>query len=305
MHLILFSIAGLAVIGVAGTWVLAGSLVEPVRVAVGDAPSELPAQTISLESASGARIVGWHIPADDSRGVVVLAHPYLGSRLDMLNRARLLHRHGYSIVMVDLQAHGESSGDRVTIGHLERHDVETAVNFAKEQHPGEPLGVVGFSMGGAATLLSNVSGIDALVLEAAYPTIRLAILNRVKAKVGRAAFLPAQLLMMQFRPRMGISHTEMRPIDHLPHVDCPVFIMSGTADPHTTVGDTESMFAAATEPKQLWMVDGAGHEDLYDFAPDEYEARLLRFLEESLQTGDAPVGGSPAGEANRLEQSSF
>jgi len=295
MHLILFSIAGLAVIGVAGTWVLAGSLVEPVRVVVGDPPGELPAKVITLASESGVDIVGWHIPADDSRGVVMLAHPYRGSRLDMLNRAQLLHRHGYSIVMVDLQAHGESPGERVTIGHLERHDVESAVQYAREHHPDEPLGIVGFSMGGAATLLSSVKAIDALVLEAAYPTIRTAILNRAKAKVGRAAFLPARMLMMQFRPRMGISHTEMRPIDHLPHVDCPVFIMSGTADPHTTVADTESMFAAATEPKQLWMVEGAGHEDLYDFAPDEYEARLLKFLDESLRAGDIPVGTFAAG----------
>jgi len=300
MQLLVISIAGLVIIAFAGTWMIAGSLVAPLRIAVGAPPEDLPATAISLESDSGENIVGWHIPADEQCGVIVLAHPYRGSRLDMLNRARLLHRHGYSIVMVDLQAHGESPGERVTIGHLERHDVVSAVNYAKQHHPGEPLGIVGFSMGGAATLLSKVTGIDGLVLEAAYPTIRLAILNRVKAKVGRAAFLPAQMLLLQFAPRMGVSHTEMRPIDHLPHVDCPVFIMAGTADPHTTVADTESMFAAAAEPKRLWMVEGAGHEDLYDFAPDEYESRLLRFLDEFLRGGAAAVATAAVSARNTL-----
>jgi fermentation-respiration switch protein FrsA (DUF1100 family) len=289
MSLILALIFGLVVVGLAGTWVIAGMLVEPLRIAIGDPPTDLPAQYITLNSGSGADIVGWHIPSDQQRGVIVLAHPYRGSRLDMLNRARLLHRHGFSIVMVDLQAHGESPGERVTIGHLERHDVASAIDYATEQHPGEPLGVIGFSMGGAATLLSKATGIDALVLEAAYPTIQLAIRNRVKVLVGGASFVPTLLLLMQFRPRLGISPAAMRPIDHLPHVSCPVLIMSGTADLHTTVADTESMFAAASEPKQLWMVEGAGHEDLYDFAPDEYEARLLRFLNASLQADGSPV----------------
>ena len=289
MHLILALISGLVVVGIAGTWAVAGRLVEPLRIAIGAPPADLPAQSITLNSGSGADVVGWHIPSVQQRGVIVLAHPYRGSRLDMLNRARLLHRHGFSVVMVDLQAHGESPGERVTIGHLERHDVASAINYAQEHHPNEPLGVIGFSMGGAATLLSKAPGIDALVLEAAYPTIQLAIRNRVKVLVGRVSFVPALLLMMQIRPRLGVSPAAMRPIDQLPHVDCPVLIMSGTADPHTTVADTEAMFAAASEPKQLWMVEGAGHEDLYDFAPDEYEARLLRFLNASLQSRGSPV----------------
>jgi uncharacterized protein len=301
MFILAVFIFGLLLICIVATWIIAGSLVAPHRVAVGNPPTDLPVAAIMLDSASGGGIVGWSIPAGQKRGVIVLVHPYLGSRLDMLNRARFLYLHGYSVVMVDLQAHGESPGDRVTIGHLERHDVVSAVNYAKQHHPQEPLGVIGFSMGGAATLLSKVTGIDALVLEATYPTIHRAIFNRVKAKFGRAASLPTQLLMMQFRPRMGVSHTQLRPIDHLPHVNCPVFIMSGTADPHTTIADTESMFAAASEPKQLWMVEGAGHEDLYDFAPEEYELRVLRFFEESLCNGPVAVATDTFGTEETLE----
>ena len=66
------------------------------------------------------------------------------------------------------------------LGYLERHDVEAAVEYARNRHPNEPLALIGFSMGGAATLLSSVTEIQGLVLEAVYPTIRATILNRAR-----------------------------------------------------------------------------------------------------------------------------
>jgi len=264
--------------------IVSARLVAPWPLAISDLPEDLSGESIVLDSESGSQLPGWYLPAKDSRAVVVLVHPYRGSRLSMLNRARLLIQHGCSVVMTDLQAHGESKGDRITLGYLERHDVEAAVEYARKRHPNEPLALIGFSMGGAATLLSSVTEMQGLVLEAVYPTIRAAILNRARRQLGRWYRLPAELLLLQVRPRMGVPPSFFRPIDRLPSVDCPVFIMGGTADPHTTAEDTKSMYAAARAPKQLWMVDGAVHEDLYDFAPREYEQRLLQFLEDSLQS---------------------
>jgi fermentation-respiration switch protein FrsA (DUF1100 family) len=249
---------------------------------VGDPPADLPATTITLDSRSGGSIAGWHIRSVDHRGVIVLLHPYRGSRLAMLNRARLLYTEGYSVVMVDFQAHGESPGDRVTIGFLERHDVKAAVDFAKTLHPNEPIGVIGFSMGGAATLLASPLEVDAIVLESVYPDIATAVRNRVQAKLGTFAALPTQLLLMQMKPRMGISVSEMRPIARLAEVGCPIFIMSGTVDAHTTATDTRAMFETAVEPKQLWMVEGANHEDLHEFDTSEYEQRVLQFFQQHL-----------------------
>lgn len=248
-------------------------------------PADLPADSITLNSESGSCLVGWHIPSKQKRGVIVLAHPYQGSRLDMLNRARLLHSQGYAVVMTDLQAHGESPGENVTVGYLERHDITAAVGFAKNHHPGEPIGILGFSMGGAATLLATPLNVDAIVLESVYSSIESAVQNRVAVKLGALAALPTKILLMQLKPRMGISVANLRPIDWLPKIGCPIFIMSGADDPHTTAEETHAMFEAANEPKEFWMVEGAGHQDLYDFSPAVYRTRLLSFFTRHLGTG--------------------
>ncbi len=123
-------IAGLIV-----SWIVAGELVSPQPRIIGDAPSELNATSFRIASESGATISGWHTQAESSRGVIVLIHGIRGSRLTMLERARWLHDTGYSTVMIDLQAHGESSGDQITVGHLEKYDVRAAVEYARLKHP--------------------------------------------------------------------------------------------------------------------------------------------------------------------------
>jgi fermentation-respiration switch protein FrsA (DUF1100 family) len=80
--------------------------------------------------------------------------------------------------------------------------------------------------------------------------------------------------------RLGISANDLRPIDHIANVDCPVLIMSGEKDRQTRQEDTETLFSRAQSPKQLWFVPKAGHIDLHKAARSEYESRVLAFLEQ-------------------------
>ena len=273
----------LFVVGLVASWIVAGRLVAPQRCVIGDPPADLPARPISLVSDSGSTIAGWHVPSDTREGVIVLLHPIRGSRLSMLERARLLYAAGYSIVMIDLQAHGESPGTHMTIGYLEQHDARAAVEFARQQHPNESIGVVGVSLGGASTLLASPLGIDALVLESVYPNINDAVHNRVAAKLGLLSTIPAELLLVHLKPRLGISPSQLRPIDHLPNVACPVYLISGTDDHRTTANETKEMFSAARQPKEMWLVDGAAHEDLYRASAVEYKSRVLTFFNQHMR----------------------
>ena len=69
----------------------------------------------------------------------------------------------------------------------------------------------------------------------------------------------------------------------------PLLVASGTADHLTTCRETQALFKRASEPKQLWMVDGAAHVDLERFSPDHYWNIVLPFLSAHLRT----VGSEP------------
>ena len=256
---------------------------------IGSPPADLAAEEITIASGSGETLRGWFLSGRPGRGGVILMHGIRGTRLSMVERARMLHDSGFSILLFDFQAHGESSGKRITFGHLEALDAAAAVAFARRRLPGEKIGVVGTSLGGAAALLGpSPLPVDALVLEAVYPDIEIATANRISAYLGRrvgsvVAPVVVPLFTRLMPPILDVSFTELRPIDHIADVHAPILIASGTRDTRTTVPETIAMFDRAREPKLIWLVEGAGHVDLERFAPDAYRAHVLSFLADRLQ----------------------
>lgn len=263
-------------------WMVGGTLVAPACRTVGPPPTDLPFVATTLDSKSGSKIATWYLPTENATATVVLLHGIRADRRAMLHHTKLLHGSGYAVVMIDMQAHGESPGEHITIGHLESHDVCAAVDFAREQNPGHRIGVIGRSLGGAATLLAEDLNIDAAVLESVYPTVNEAVHNRVAIRMGRLSHLVAPALLCQLRPRLGVSPGELRPIDHVSNIGCPVMIVAGALDEHTTLDETRRIFEAASEPKGLSIFQSAKHVDLLSHNPEQYQRDVLVFLDKHL-----------------------
>jgi len=119
-------------------------------------------------------------------------------------------------------------------------------------------------------------------LESVYPTIEQAITDRLEIRFGWLGKLGAPFLTWQLKPRLGFGCDDLRPINQVGKITAPKFFIAGTADRDTPVQESRNLFAAAAEPKQFWLVDGAAHVDMNDFAKDEYEKRILEFLARNL-----------------------
>ncbi|MFL6658016.1 MAG: alpha/beta hydrolase [Massilia sp.] len=230
-------------------------------------------------------IAGWYAPAlTHGHGAVLLLHGVHSSRRQMQARALFLHRLGYAVLLIDLPGHGESIGDYITFGAHEARGVSATLAWLRKTLPNEKIGVIGASLGAAATVLAKPGPqIDALVIEAMYPTIEEATANRLALHGGAAARVLAPLLLAQLPWRTGVQLDQLRPIDAIGQLSCPLFVMGGMQDRHTTPQETQRLFDAARVAKQLWLVQGATHVDLYDYAPEEYEQRVGAFLAAHLR----------------------
>ncbi len=203
----------------------------------------------------------------------------------MVSRAQLLTRHGFAILLIDLQAHGETPGDAIALGFRESGDVVAAREWIRSTAPGRRVGVIGTSLGGASVLLApQPSGFDAVVLEAVFPRISQAVEDRIRIRLGALAPVLAPLLLMQMEPRLHISPSQLEPIRSIGKLGAPVLVVAGSRDEHTTLAESREMFAAAAEPKSLWIVEGARHQDFLRFDSAEYEAHVVGFLKQQLLT---------------------
>ena len=251
-------------------------------------PSAHDVRPVSFHSQSGANIRAWLLVGRPGGGAVLLLHGVGADRRSMVARARFLHSLGYSVLLPDFQAQGESEGTRITFGALESLDVEAATAFLRECCPGERVGMIGVSLGGAAALLgSGKLSAEAYVLESVYPTIRQALEARLRVWLGPLGVLSrliAPRLMAVVSADIGIGENALRPIDHIGGVGAPVFVIAGTRDAYTPLHESRALFERAREPKSFWAVEGARHEDLHDFAGALYEQRVGDFLACHLRT---------------------
>lgn len=297
------------VIPVGGVVYLGGRLARPAPTVVGRAPADLPAVTVHIPSASGSRLAGWLVRGAPGRGAVLLLHGVRGNRRDMLGRARLLHRADYTVLLVDLQAHGESPGRQITFGARESLDARAALAFLHHAAPGERVGALGVSLGGAALLLgpgwSAASAADAVVLESVYPTIDEAVADRLRIRLGALGPPLAPLLTWQLVPRFGVSPAALRPIDRIGAIGAPLLMLAGREDRHTPLVESRRLFARARAPKELWVVPGAAHEDLYAVAGAEYERRVLGFFDRYLRRSGRgeDIGSNDRDRGNTLKDS--
>lgn len=260
------------------------TLSRPAAGSVGAPPSDLHATSVVIHTASGGSVSGWFVSGKPRSGAVLLLHGVRSDRRQMVERARLLNGSGYSALLIDLPAHGESTGDRITFGAREAEGVTAALSYLRQQLPNEKIGVIGVSLGAASAVLAKATPApDAVVLESMFPTISEAVSDRLVRQLGPAGRYLAPPLLWQLPLRLGLSPEQIRPIVDIPSLHAPVLIASGTADEHTTLAESKRIFEAAREPKQFWAVGGAAHVDLHKHAPKAYQDTVLPFLAKYLQ----------------------
>ena len=125
----------------------------PARDEVHDADLGAPKQAVALDGADEVRLHGWWVPSRNRAGVIAL-HGTGSSRLGVVQHARLLARHGYGVLALDLRGHGDSGGRSTSAPWKLGDDVDAVVRWmaARPDVDERRVGLLGVSMGGEVAL---------------------------------------------------------------------------------------------------------------------------------------------------------
>lgn len=222
-------------------------------------------------------------------GAVLLMHGVRSDRRENVGVAQELARRRFTVLLFDFRAEGESEGDRISMGALESEDARAALDFVRHAMPGEKVGAIGRSMGGAAALLGRGPlDVDALVLESVFPDVEQATDARMRLHLGPIGPWLSPLLLIQLRPWLGVGSEELRPVDAVKRLRAPLLVLIGERDRFLPVDEARRVFDAAPPstaacPKEFWVVPGADHEELRHGQAEEYDRRVVGFLERWLR----------------------
>jgi pimeloyl-ACP methyl ester carboxylesterase len=288
-------VAGSVVAYLVVGYVVAARLSTPVRQPVERTPAEvgLGYREVAVQSSDGLSLGGWWVVRDGSSCAAVLVHGWGGDRSDLhvVETALVYHRAGFNVLMLDLRAHGESEGDRITAGYREVRDVRGALSWlGKRGFDPEDVVLHGWSLGGAAVMQAAPGrGVAAVVEEAAYADLPPLLRERLPEAGGLPAFFNPGIFLMG-RLFLGIDPRAVRPVEEarqLYREGVPFMIIHSRDDEMIPFEHAESLAAAHPEAT-FWEIKGYGHVAAH--AHPEYRERLLAFLDKAVSSSHREAG---------------
>jgi uncharacterized protein len=220
------------------------------------------AQEVWMQCRDGIRIHGlwWNTPPDAP--AILFLH---GNAQDVYSWSPVnqeLKGTGCRMLLIDFHGYGKSGGEPCE--QCLYMDGEAAMQWLNEHGiEDEDVIVFGKSLGGGvACEIARNHGIRALILESTFTSL---------ARVGRNLF--------PFLPP-GLDLGEV--FDNIVKVracSCPVMVIHGDCDDLIPVAEGMDLYDAAPGPKDIYLVAGAGHNDVSLVAGPDYVRRISAFLE--------------------------
>lgn len=245
-------------------------------------------QEVSITANDGAVLRAWYIEPPNANGsTVILLHGLGDTRQGVAGFAPFMLDAGYSVLLPDSRAHGESGGALVTYGVKERHDVHDWVSWLIAQHTTGCVYGFGESMGAAIMLqtLANDDRICAAVVESPFASFeqiaaeRVMQISRFNGSIARRlAPIPVEVAELYTRARYGLDLDDANPSKALVHTHVPVLLIHGTADLNIAPHHSRQLAHVAAASAELWLVPDARHCGAWAVAPNEFPRRVLNWF---------------------------
>jgi uncharacterized protein len=221
-------------------------------------------EEIELETEDGLTLSAWFLESPTPRGVVVVFNGNAGNRAHRLLLAEALRPAGYSVVLTDYRGYGSNPGSPSEEGLA--LDARAALRFAREISPG-PVVYFGESLGaGVAIRLATEEPPSALILRSPFASLP-------DVAAVHYPWLPTGLMLRDRFPN----------VDRVGAVGAPTLVIAGSADRIVPPEQSEQVFEAATEPRELVIVEGAGHNDRALLDGEKMIDAIVRFLDAHLR----------------------
>lgn len=265
------------------------------------------AEEFEIPTADGLTLAGCLVRSQslDKKGMILFAPEYGGTRWSCVHYAGHLLEAGYDLFAFDFRNQGDSE-------HLEGYqplqwvtqhevtDVRAAIQFLKDAPfcPTEGIGFFGVSRGAGAGIVacSGDPFVKCLVTDGAFGTVA----TMIRFMIKWVSIYNNQLNVQKWIPKWGYGLLALSALNEvhrrrqlafpsvrnaLRRLKQRLYMVHGKADGYIRPEIALDLYNAAPRSlRQLWMVEGAKHNQGIEVAEDEYKLYTSSFFLEHLVT---------------------
>lgn len=215
-------------------------------------------EEVKLKTPDGETLIAWWSRAAAGQPTLIYFHGNAGGLANRAPRVERFADAGLGVFMLAYRGYSGSTGQPTENALIA--DALLAYDYLRENGlQAQELVPYGESLGsGVAVQLAAQRSVGALVLDAPYTSL---------PDIGKRLypFIPVERFMTDRFDSMA----------HISKVEAPILIMHGSNDVTIPLELGKTLFEAAPEPKEMAVIEGAGHSDIYMFGAMEHLQRFL------------------------------
>lgn len=234
---------------------------------------------VTIRAADGTALHAWLLPARGApKATILFLHGNAENISTHIGSVWWLPGRGYNVLLLDYRGYGKSAGTPTLAGLHSDTEGALAQIDGLEGTRGVPVVVFGQSLGGAVAITALARSqyrnkVTALVVEGAPSDYRALAREKLAQSWLTWAF------QWPLSYTLDNDHSPRQEIARLSPI--PMLLVHGDADVIVPAHHAQILFEAARDPKELWLVPGAGHIQAFAF-PANRDA-LVRWLDARLQ----------------------
>ena len=245
---------------------------------------EIPMEQMSIRSHDGYVLRARWYPAEGAKRTVLLAHGWRGSwNVDFSASAPFLHEQSCNLLLIDQRCHGDSGGDLISYGILERRDILAWLDWIEANHPGTPVYLCGLSMGAATVLMTAeldvANRVTAIIADCGYSTPQGIVKETVGKTLKGLTGPTLAAVNLNCKRRAGFTLKQASPVEAMAkNTEIPCLFVHGDADEFVPIRMGIENYYACQAPKEAFFVHGAGHAQCFIVDPEGYQRKLTEFF---------------------------
>lgn len=254
----------------------------------------LEANELTLQTKDGLNLWASEIVVSEPKGIIIyLTGIQQPSVTYFYGHSSWMKDNGYASILLEVRGHGNSEGDKVSLGYKEVKDVEAVIEYIKGQrrYKSVPIIIHGVSMGGAIAINSfgSLNDIDGLIAMSAYSSFEDVVYDTMRHyKIPKFICEIQKIVISSYlQVIFGSDARNMVPIKKIENTGTrKALLIACSGDTEVLPVNMHRLLEVAPKSVDSWLRDSWEHfivkdSDFRNVEKDtEYLDRILSFIEE-------------------------
>lgn len=245
--------------------------------------SEIKNKKVEVKAVDGITLKGIeYIKNETNNKWAVILHGYRSETESVLTIGEHFSKKDYNVLIPSMRGCGESEGDYIGMGWLDKDDVKCWIDLIIKENPNAEIVLHGSSMGAATVLMTSgeelPSNVKYIIADSGYTSVWDIFASEAKVRFNLPEFPFLNMFQVVAKARAGYDIKEASAIEQVKKSKTPILFIHGDMDDFVPKYMCDKLYEVANCKKEKLIIKGAGHTDSKYKEPDTYYNKIFEFI---------------------------